>query len=72
MLTPYRDWSPTSLDIRGLNCKDQQNWLVAPVILTRDSDALERSNWQAFLDILAEQNISEDDYEETYDRLQNY
>lgn len=44
-LPTYREWSPTSVDCRGLGLPDRQDWLVAPVIRTRDSDCLERSNW---------------------------
>ena len=48
----YRDWSPTTNDIRGLNLHDRQGWLVCPVIRTRDSGCLEESNWSAMLEVL--------------------
>jgi hypothetical protein len=41
----YRDWKPSENDISGLNAPDKQDWLVAPVILTRDSQILEESNY---------------------------
>lgn len=45
----YREYSPTQFDPKGLGLNDQQNWLVCPVIQTRDSDVLERSNFDATL-----------------------
>lgn len=42
----YKDWSPSRFDARGLNLPDRQEWLVAPVIQTRDSGPLERSNFR--------------------------
>ena len=44
MIKCYRDWKPTPNDNPGLGLDDQQDWLVAPVICTRDSEALEESN----------------------------
>ena len=41
----YRDWKPSEFDISGLNAPDKQDWLVAPVILTRDSRCFEESNY---------------------------
>lgn len=46
----YKDWNPTPFDIKGLNVKEKQEWLVSPCIKTRDSDALERSNFQIIFD----------------------
>lgn len=43
----YRDWAPTPFDVKGLNCEDRQNWLVAPCSQNRDSCALARSNFEA-------------------------
>lgn len=45
----YREWAPSSFDIRGLGLEDKQDWLVVPVIQTRDSDALEQSNYRTAL-----------------------
>lgn len=45
-LPKYQNWSPTGFDPKGLNCDDQQDWLVAPVSINRDSGPLEKSNWE--------------------------
>lgn len=50
----YKEYSPTEFDTKGLNLPDQQDWLVLPVIRTRDSDALEESNFRAVLSIIPE------------------
>ena len=47
-MKPYKNWRPTAYDTAGLALKDRQDWLVGPVILTRDSGALESSNWMVF------------------------
>ena len=52
-LTAYKDWSPTQFDHKGLGCEDQQEWLVVPVILTRDSGCLETSNFECAREMLA-------------------
>jgi hypothetical protein len=46
-LPKYKDWKPTALDIPGKGATHEAEWFVAPCMLTRDSDALERSNWDA-------------------------
>lgn len=48
----YKNWSPTEYDRRGLGLPDRGEWLVLPVILTRDSDALEQSNFAVALETL--------------------
>ena len=48
----YAEWSPTGFDPAGLNCEDQQDWLVLPIGLKRDSGALEKANWEAAQDRL--------------------
>lgn len=45
----YRDFSPTPFDRTGINLPDRQDWLVAPVSISRDSDSLAASNWDATL-----------------------
>ena len=60
VLKRYRNWSPTQFDTKGLNLEDRQDWFVAPVILTRDSGALERSNFQVVrndLEVIDENSI---------------
>jgi len=53
-LQTYREYSPTTFDRKGLNCPDHQSWLVAPVILTRDSNTLEECNYEVAEAQLAE------------------
>lgn len=52
MLISYSRYAPTSFDIRGLSLPDRQDWLVLPVIQTRDSGPTEQSNFSAALAIL--------------------
>ena len=43
----YKDYSPTQFDTKGLNCNDQQDWLVLPIGHNRDtSDPIDISNWE--------------------------
>ena len=42
----YREFSPSQFDQKGLGLPDQQDWLVAPVSVNRDSDVLTESNWK--------------------------
>jgi hypothetical protein len=66
----YKDYQPTGYDIKGLNQPDKQNWLVVPLILTRDSEVLERANWIAATKMfergLNENDDDYDDYEECH------
>ncbi|MCP4113797.1 MAG: hypothetical protein GY737_00045 [Desulfobacteraceae bacterium] len=49
----YNEWSPTPFDSRGAFIGvDRGEWLVVPVIQTRDSEPLEESNFAAALEIL--------------------
>jgi hypothetical protein len=59
MLT-YHEFSPTSLDAKGLGLPDLQDWLVAPVSRTRDSGVLAKSNWDVVLKDLEEHDTGED------------
>jgi hypothetical protein len=45
----YNQFRPTQFDSCGQGLQNQQNWLVAPVSVTRDSMALERANFDATL-----------------------
>ena len=50
-LPKYRDWAPTDFDCEGKGLgwtvdEDRGEWLLAPVILTRDAGPLQRSNWE--------------------------
>jgi hypothetical protein len=48
----YKEFRPTQFDHAGLGLEDQQNWLVVGVSQTRDSEALEKSNFRTALEIL--------------------
>ena len=45
----YSEFRPTQFDSTGLGLVNQQNWLVAPVSQTRDSEALDHANFDATL-----------------------
>jgi len=62
MVTEYKDWSPTQVDSCGLNLEDRQDWLVAPVILTRDSECLEQSNFHTAKEMLKEVEHEEHEF----------
>lgn len=59
----YATWAPTGFDSKGLNLEDRQDWLVVPVILTRDSDILEESNFAAATKTLQETGPEGEDWE---------
>ena len=44
----YREYAPTCFD-RHLQIDDRENWIVCPVSQTRDSSALEKSNFRTVL-----------------------
>lgn len=46
MTIPYSEFSPTQFDTHQY-LEDREDWLVAPVSRTRDSDVLTESNWEA-------------------------
>lgn len=48
----YSEFRPTQFDARGLGCRDQQDWFVAPVSQTRDSVPLDQSNFASCLKAL--------------------
>lgn len=45
----YRDYQPTVFDRKGAFLPDRQDWIVCPVIQTRDSGPLDRSNFRVVL-----------------------
>lgn len=45
MLTKYSDFRPTPSD-SCISLAGREDWYVAPVVVTRDSDALTRANWE--------------------------
>lgn len=48
-LPRFADYRPTPHDRPGLGSEGQEDWRVIPVIQTRDSEALERSNFRVAL-----------------------
>ena len=50
----YKDYQPTAFDPKGLNADilEIENFLVIPVIQTRNSKVLEKTNFQAAIKIL--------------------
>ena len=56
----YSKFRPTQFDPAGLALPDQQQWLVVPVIQTRDSEPLEQSNFATALKMLDPDEDSED------------
>jgi hypothetical protein len=54
----YSEYRPTAFDTRGLALDTQQHWLVMPVIQTRDSEALEQSNFASALEQLGGESES--------------
>lgn len=64
-LQRYEDWSPTGFDAAGYGLgstidDERAGWLVAPCILTRDSGALERANWDTVTRSLLESDAGDD------------
>lgn len=51
-LPRYGEWAPTGFDAPGAFLADRGNWLVAPVSRTRDSEAIDESNFSVGLEIL--------------------
>lgn len=48
-----KEYQPTGFDLKGVGSNESnKNWLVLPVIQTRDSEALELSNFESALKIL--------------------
>lgn len=68
----YKEWSPTSHDIKGLNSEgmardnedtnDYREWLVAPCGTNRDADACTRANWETQLASFKKADASGEDY----------
>lgn len=48
----YKEHQPTQFDRKGAFLPDQGEWFVVPLIQTRDSGCLERSNFRVALEIL--------------------
>lgn len=59
----YADYSPTAFDSAGLGLPDRATWRVLPVIRTRDSGVLDRSNFRTALASLATVDPGGEHYE---------
>jgi len=59
----YKDYAPTGFDRKGLNLPDNQDWLVA-IGQNRDSDALDRSNYECAVKLFEETDPDERDHEQ--------
>jgi hypothetical protein len=54
----YRDWAPTPFDAKGAFLDaDRMDWIVGPCSQTRDSDALDRSNFETLQKLLDDQGV---------------
>jgi len=42
----YKDWSPTTDDLKGYMLYDYQEWYIVPAMRTRDSEELDVSNFE--------------------------
>lgn len=51
-MTTYGEFQPTGFDCKGLGLPDQQHWLVLQAGQTRDSSALDQSNFATALSML--------------------
>lgn len=51
-LVQYKDWAPTNYDRKGVALSERSDWVVLPVIKTRDSYCLEISNFQMALEMM--------------------
>ena len=60
----YREYSPTSFDVKGLALDDRQDWLVLEVSKTRDSEPRALSNFDATIKSLEAVDPDGDDHEE--------
>lgn len=58
----YKDWAPTEFDHRGAFLRDppRGNWIVVPVLRTRDSGVRADSNFETALKILGYTDGNED------------
>ena len=64
----FKNFRPTEFDTRGKGATSHNSeWLVSPCIRTRDSDALERSNWDTI-----EQALSEIDPNESHHEIHRF
>lgn len=66
VLKRYGDWAPTPFDPRGLALDEKQDWLVAPVLVTRDTPewSVDASNYAVLSAELDDLDPGFEDHEE--------
>jgi hypothetical protein len=64
-LTTFGMFRPTQFDNVGCGSSGKEDWFVGPCIKTRDSDALERANYDELLEQI--EKATEGEEEETWD-----
>jgi len=57
----YAEWAPTSFDSRGAFLDDRGDWLVVPVLVTRDSGMLEQSNFEAACSLVSDASVMDNE-----------
>ena len=62
-MKPYGKWAPTKFDRQGAFLDDRQDWLVLPVLRTRDSGTLDESNYETAEKMLSEADPDGDTWE---------
>ena len=61
-LQRYGDWAPTGFDAKGAFLYDEmQNWLVVPVIRTRDSGVLAVSNFECAAGMISDASVMDNE-----------
>lgn len=45
-LQKFKDFQPTQFDMKGMGSEGQEDWVVLPTTITRDSDVLSESNFE--------------------------
>lgn len=56
-LQRFADYQPTQFDAKGLGSDEQEDWRVLPTMQTRDSEALDRSNFAVAQRILEDAGV---------------
>ena len=57
----YSKWAPTAFDHAGAFLEAREDWLVVPVMRTRDSGILEQSNFEAACAMVSDASIMDDE-----------
>jgi hypothetical protein len=65
-LGTFGEYRPTMFDVPGKGSNGKEHWLVGPCIRTRDSDALERSNYDEMIELIENEIGDEEDTWETH------